>query len=406
MEFQEYALPSGIKCILKKIKSPVVYSSLTVNVGTRDEEINEHGIAHLIEHMMFKGTKKRKIFHINSLLDNVGGELNAFTTKEETVVHATTLKRDFSKAIDLISDVFFNSIYPEKEFSKELGVIIDEINAYKDSPSELIFDDFEDIIFAGSSLGRNILGTKKQLKKISRNDIINFRNKNYSTDKMIFAVVGDITFNRFKQLCDKFLGSIEANHNTTIRATIPEYTRIDKVIDKRTYQTHCLIGGRSVSYDNKARIPLALLVNMLGGSSANSRLSSLLREKHGLTYNVEANLTTYQETGLVSIYFSADKNNTERCRELIDKELQTLMTTELTKTQLHMAQRQLIGQMTIASESIENYMLSSARSYMLYGNVLNNEELTKKVFGITASDIMDVANLVFNKNNLSTLTYK
>lgn len=406
MEFQIYELPSGIKCIIRRVKSAVVYSSLTVNVGTRDEQENEHGVAHLIEHLMFKGTEKRRIFHINSLLDNVGGELNAYTTKEETVVHSTVLKKDFAKAVDLISDIVFHSIYPEKEFAKEVNVIIDEINAYRDSPSELIFDDFEDLIFAGSPLGRNILGTKKQLRKTTRDRVLHFIDRNYATDKMVFAVVGDISFERFKKLCDTYLCDIPKRTSDIVRVAPPAYVRSDQEIDKHTFQVHSIIGGRAPSFCDKKRIPLTLLLNILGGSSANSRLSLLLREKHGLTYNVESNFTTYQDTGLCSIYFSADSANVSQCRELIRKELDTVMKNKLTPIQLHTAQRQLIGQMTIAAENGEAYMLSAARSFMLYGMVQTAAEMAKTVDAITAEEVLDVANEFFVENNFSTLTYK
>lgn len=406
MEFQIYELPSGIRCIIRRVKSAVVYSSLTVNVGTRDEMEQEHGVAHLIEHLMFKGTEKRRIYHINSLLDNVGGELNAYTTKEETVVHSTVLKKDFSKAVDLISDIVFHSSYPEKEFSKEVNVIIDEINAYRDSPSELIFDDFEDLVFAGSSLGRNILGTRKQLRKTTREDVLRFIDQNYATDKMVFAVVGDISFERFKKLCDTYLGGVPRRTSELVRVVPPAYVRTDKEVDKHTFQTHAMLGGRAPSFCDKKRIPLTLLLNILGGSSANSRLSLLLREKHGLTYNVESNFTTYQDTGLWSIYFSADSANVARCRELISQELHTVMTDKLTPIQLHTAQRQLIGQMTIASENGEAYMLSAARSFMLYGAVQSAADMAKTVNSITAEEVLEVANEFFVESNLSTLTYK
>lgn len=406
MEYKVYEMPSGIRCILKQIKSPVVYCSFTVNAGTRDELESEHGIAHLIEHLMFKGTEHRRIFHINSLLDNVGGELNAFTTKEETVVHASVLRKDFAKAVDLISDIVFHSIYPETEFAKEVSVIIDEINAYKDSPSEQIYDDFEDMVFSGSSLGRNILGTKKQLKKFRREDILRFRERNYCTDKMVFAVVGNVRYDRFVQLCDRYFGDVEAHTGCPARISPPAYQRVDKIVDKHTYQTHCMIGGRGYDYKDKKRFPLALLTNVLGGSSANSRLNTLLREKRGLTYNVEANFTTYYDAGLVSVYFGADNGNSEECLELIREELKKMRDTKMTETQLHRAKNQLIGQMIISSEATENYMLNSARSFLLYGTVQTPPELAAAVNSVTAGEILNVANEIFREDNLSTLLYK
>ena len=405
-EFETYILPSGIKCILKQTKNQTVYCALMTNTGTRDELENEHGIAHFLEHMFFKGTAHRKPHHINSLLDNVGGELNAYTAKEETVVHSTVLKRDFAKAVDLISDVYFNSTFPQLEIEKERGVILDEINSYKDSPSEMIFDDFEDIIFEGSSLGRNILGTKKSLKKIKTDDFNNFIERNYSSTETVFMAMGNISFERFKTVCNKYLGEYPTKKSDKVRLELPSYTPKSVDMKKNTFQVHTIMGSRAYKFNDSKRVALALFSNMLGGPSANSILNSLLREKHGLTYGVENNFATYSDTGIASIYFSCDKENHDQCMELIHSQLKRFRETSMTSAQLSRAKKQLIGQLTISSDNNENYMLSNAKSFLMYGDIDTVEHSHGKITAISPSSILDVANEIFDPNNLSQLIYR
>ena len=397
--------PSGIRAILLRTKSPVIHCGMTVGCGSRNETERQHGTAHLIEHMLFKGTERRRMYHINSLLDNVGGELNAFTTKEETVVHASVLKHDFSKAVDLITDVLFRSTFCQNEIDKEVGVILDEINSYKDSPSELIFDDFEDMIFAGSSLGHNILGDRKHLKKIRRNDILDFIGNNYDTGRMVFAVTGDITPRRFRAVCEKYFSGIAPNHPVRTDASLAPYRPETRNLKKNTYQTHAMIGGRAYSHFDSRRVTLALLVNMLGGSSANTILSLLLREKHGLTYNVEANFSTYNDCGAASVYFSCEEKQSEQCFRLIEGELKKLRTQPLSSLQLGRAKKQFIGQLAIAGENRESYMLSCGRNFMLFNEIDTDKETFDKIMGIRASEVTEVAEEVFAPANLSTLIY-
>lgn len=405
-EFITYTLPSGIKCVLKQTSSQTVYCALMTNTGTRDELVNEHGIAHFLEHMFFKGTKHRKPYHINSLLDNVGGELNAYTAKEETVVHATILKRDFPKAADLIVDVFFNSIFPQVEIDKEYGVILDEINAYKDSPAEMIFDDFEDLVFEGSSLGRNILGTKKSLKKVKTVDFHKFIDRNYSTENSVFMVMGNISIKRFQAVCDKYLGAIPAKSSSRTREILPAYIPRTVEIKKNSYQIHTIIGARAYSFNDSRRIALALLSNILGGPSANSILNVLLREKHGLTYGVENNFSIYSDSGIASIYFSCDKENHTKCIDLINSVLKQMREKEISATQLSRAKKQLIGQLTISSDNNESYLISSGKSFLMYGDIDTMERSHFRVGTITAKDILDVANDIFSPENLTTLIYR
>lgn len=405
MNFEYYELPSGIRCILKRVKSPVVYCSLTIGTGSRDEAENEHGMAHLIEHMLFKGTSKRKSYHINSLLDNVGGEINAYTTKEETVIHTTSLKGDVRRAVDLITDVAFNSLYDQKEIDKEVRVIIDEINSYKDSPSEQIYDDFEDMVFGGSTLGRSILGTRKSLTKIKNEDVKRFVAAKYNTDNIVFAVIGDISLRRFKDICDLYLQKVPENRRKHSRIAPSEMKCQNIVVNKRTHQVHSMIGGRSYPFNSNKRVATALALNILGGPSANSRLNLLLREKYALTYNVEANYTSYCDTGLVTIYFSCDPENLDKSRELITGEIELMKREPLSAIKLIRAKKQLIGQLTISSESSEGYMLSCAKSYLLFGEVDTPTKINDAIMAVTSEDIMEVMSEIFSSSNRSSLTY-
>lgn len=390
---------------MKRVKSPVVYSSLTIGTGSRDEEESEHGMAHLIEHTLFKGTAKRRSYHINSLLDNVGGEMNAYTTKEETVIHTVSLKGDIRRSVDLITDVAFNSLYEQKEIDKEIKVITDEINSYKDSPSEQIYDDFEELVFEGSDLGRSILGTKRGLKKIKTENIKNFVRSKYNTDKMVFAIIGDITPHRFRLICDQYFGLIPENRRSHKREE-PQINQCkDVVVNKRTYQVHSIIGGRAYPSASDKRVATALALNILGGASANSRLNITLREKHALTYNVEANYTAYCDSGLVAIYYSCDKEDIEESKTLIFNEIKQMQTVPLTAGQLRIAKKQLIAQLTISAENIEAYMLSCAKSYLLFGEVDSPAKINKAIEKVNAEDILTVMQELFANNNIFSLTY-
>lgn len=406
MEYQYLNLPNGIRCVLHRIKSPVLYCGLTIGAGTRDEKQHEHGIAHFIEHLLFKGTTHRKAYHINTLLDNGGGELNAYTTKEETVIHATVLKSDFAKAANLISDVVFNSLFNPYDIEKECGVITDEINSYKDSPSELIFDDFEDMIFSGCSLGRSILGSKRNISRFKSNYFKEFTKRCYTTDKMVFAVVGNISTARFEAIAMASFGHIAASCRTYQVEEVPQYLPQQKTVAKGTYQTHAIIGTRGYNHIQSKRAALALLINILGGPSANSRLNNSLREKNGLSYSVEAGYTSYNNTGLASIYFGCDKENTEQCILLVEAELEKLRQVSITPSQLSTAKRQFTGQLILGQDSWESVMLAISKSLLIYNRIEQLKDITNRIDAITASELQQVAQEIFAKDRLSTLIYK
>lgn len=406
MVFETHTLANGIRLIHRSIATNVAHCGITLNTGSRDEMEDQWGMAHFIEHMIFKGTEKRRAYHILSRMEDVGGEINAYTTKEETCVYATYLDRHYERALELLSDITFNSVFPEKEMEKEKEVIIDEINSYKDSPSELIFDDFEELLFKKDSFGRNILGTPKNIKAFTREDVQKFIQDNYHTDQMVISSVGNIPFKKLVHQVEKHFGSIPANLRHTSRQRPNSYKPDTQTLVKNTYQTHCIIGNVAYDLMNDKRVVLSLLSNILGGPGMNSRLNLSLREKYGLAYNIESNYSPYIDTGVLGVYFGTDKENLERCYQLILKEMEKLRNTPLGMLQLKKAKNQMVGQIAISSENNENLMLSIGKSFMLYNKVDSLKEVFDKVEGITASQLMEVANEILNKDQLTTLIYK
>ena len=375
-----------------------------INAGTRDERKGEEGIAHFTEHGFFKGTEHRKAYQVNCRLENLGGELNAFTSKEDTTVHATVLRGDFTKAVELLADVVFHSTFPDKELDKEREVILDEINTYRDSPNDDIYDSFEDLIFAGSELGHNILGTPRSLKGIDSAAIHRFRQRTHTTDKMVFASIGNISPNRIKEIAERYLGCYAPTKREFERVAPVVVAPFEKVLNKRTHQAHCIIGARAYNLADQRRLPYALLTNILGGPCANSRLNVSVRERNGLTYNIGAAYSSLSDCGLASIYFSSDHENSDRCREIINKEIKRLQESALTTRQLSMAKRQFIAQLAIVNEGAEGYMMGAGKSLLAYGEVDTLEESYRKINAVTASEIMEVANDVWAEH--SVLLYK
>lgn len=404
MEFYTYTLSNGIRCIHKRVKSSVTYCALTTNVGSRDELESEHGIAHFTEHTLFKGTEHRKAYHINCRLENLGGELNAFTTKEETVIHATTLKGDFAKAAELISDIIFKSTFPQHEVEKEREIIIDEINSYKDSPSERIYDDFEDILFSGSSLGHNILGTKNSVARCDRDNIKSFVERTYNTNQMVFSSIGNFSPKSFERVMNRYFADFSSSSRSFEREKPIAHTPFEKTTNHNTHQAHCMLGNRAYGISDPKRTTLSLLINILGGPSANSLLNISVREKNGLSYNIEAGYTPFSDSGIAAIYFGTDKDKTERCIELVSKQLQKIKDDSLTPRQLSMAKKQFIGQLAISLESNEGYMLGAGKSYLVYNEVDSLDAIYKKILSISREEIREVANEIFTDTSL--LIYK
>ena len=404
MEFYTYRLPNGIRGIHRQVKGAVAHCALVVDAGSRDERTGEYGLAHFTEHAFFKGTQRRRAWQVNCRLENLGGELNAFTTKEDTTIHATTLRSDFPKAAELIADVAFRSVYPDRELEREKEVIADEINTYKDSPADMIYDTFEDMLFAGSELGHNILGRKAALMRYDGDAIRRFTARTHTTDRMVFASIGNIPARQAEAVAMRCFGGEPATERGFARSVPAATEPFRKTVCRHTHQTHCIIGGRAYGIGEEKRLPLALVTNILGGPCANSLLNVVVREKNGLSYNIEASYTPYSDTGIVAIYFSSENGNTAQCIDLIEGELHRLRTTPLTARQLSMAKKQFIAQLAISSESNEGYMLGAGKSFLTHDDVDTMEQVYAKVRSLTAVQLTEVAEEVFS--GMSRLIYK
>lgn len=405
MEYQYHTLKNGIRVIHRQVEGKVSHCGVLVNTGSRDESDTENGIAHLIEHLIFKGTNKRKAHHVLSRIENIGGELNAFTTKEETCIYASFLSVYYEHSLELFADVAFNSTFPQKEIEKEKDVIIDEINSYYDSPGELIFDDFEDLLFKGHSLGRNILGTIENVERISRQDILRFVKSRYSTDELVIASVGQIDFNRLIYLAEKHFGNIAASPRRYTRDSFSGYIPSNSVLKKNSYLSHCVMGNVAYERNHPEKITLLLLTNYLGGPALNSKLSMQIREKHGYAYSVEAMYQPYTDTGVFNIYIGADSNYVNKSIKLAKRELTKLRTDKLGTMQLHRAKKQIAGQLAISGESNLNEMLGIAKAYMHKPRVKTIDEIITEIEKVTSDRIIDVANEIFDPGQLSTLIY-
>ncbi len=404
--YEYFTLNNGIRVIHKQADGKVAHLGVVINTGSRDEKESEHGIAHFIEHVIFKGTHKRKAYHVISSLENVGGEIDAYTTKEETTIYAAFLKEYYVRAMELFADILFNSSFPEKELEKEKEVILDEINSYKDSPADLIFDDFEELIFKGHPIGRNILGEPKSLKKYNRNNLLTFIKNNYHTNQMVICSVGDVKFSALKKWAEKYFGEFEENKRKNRRKVLNGYKASTKQVIKDTYQAHCVMGNRAYSIKDKKRLPLELLNNILGGPGMNSRLNLALREKHGFTYNIESFYNPYTDTGIIGIYFGTEKEKVERSLKIINHEIKQLQNKPLGILQLERAKKQLMGQMAIGSENKSSLMLNIGRSYLLFNKVDSLDKVYKMINAITTKQLLEVANEAFDFDKMSMLVFK
>lgn len=404
--YNQYTLPNGLRVIHESSLSKVAYCGFAVDAGTRDELEGEQGMAHFVEHLVFKGTKKRKAWHILNRMENVGGDLNAYTNKEETVIYSAFLTEHFGRAFELLTDIVFHSTFPQREIEKETEVIIDEIQSYEDNPSELIFDDFEDLIFRGHPLGRNILGNPQQLKTFRSQDVVSFTSRFYRPDNMVFFVLGNFDFRQVVRWAEKLLMDIPSIKVDNCRTSPPLYVPENLVVHKDTHQAHIMIGARGYNaYDDK-RTALYLLNNMLGGPGMNSRLNVALRERRGLVYNVESNLTSYTDTGTFCIYFGCDPKDADLCTRLVYKELKRMRDVKMSLTQLAAAKKQLIGQIGVASDNNESNALGMGKTFLHYHKCESSEAVFKRIEQITPEILLEVSNEMFAQDYLSTLIYR
>lgn len=405
-DYFSHILPNGLRIVHLPSASPVSYCGFAVNAGTRDEEMDEFGLAHFVEHMIFKGTEKRKSWHILNRMENVGGELNAYTTKEETFVYSIFMEEHFRRAFELLSDLVFHSQFPEQEIEKEVDVILDEINSYEDSPSELIFDEFENLLFDGHALGHNILGNEQSLLGFGSESGKSFMRRFYAPENMVFFSMGRIPFKKIVQMAESTLSDIAFPLAARNRTAPGELLPVSRQIHKDTHQAHVLIGGRAYSMHDEKRLPLFLLNNLLGGPGMNNRLNVSLREKNGLVYNVESNVTSYTDTGLASIYFGTDPKNKEKAIRLVYKELAKLREVKLTATQLAAAKKQVIGQLGVSGDNREGLFLGLGKSFLHYNRYDTLPEVFAKVEKLTAGEIREVANEIFAPERLFSLIFQ
>lgn len=396
---------NGIRLLYSYDNSPVVYCGFAINAGTRDEEVNEYGIAHLIEHLLFKGTNKRNSLQIIKRLEEVGGELNAYTTKEETFIYSVVPQKYAERAIELLSDIVFNSVFPENQIKKEREVIFEEIEMYNDTPSELIFDDLEDLMFANSSLGHNILGTKKSLSKINSSDCIAFVKRCYTTDNMLFFLQGNIDENKFLKLTEKYICHTATRREFSRNSPNP-YLPQNVVCNKNTNQTHCLIGNLTLSLSDDNTHSLTLLNNILGGTSLTSKLNLAIRERNGWVYSIDSSLNLYSDIGIWSIYFGCSESNYKKCIGLIHSELGKLTDKAIPAKQLEKYKQQLYGQMLINFQNKENYILSSAKIALHLNKAVSMEQTFERMQQVCPEDIQILASQLFDNKRFTTLKYQ
>jgi predicted Zn-dependent peptidase len=406
MDLTYHTLPNGIRMVHCLTASEVAHCGVIINAGSRDELPGEHGMAHFIEHMLFKGTTHRKAYHILSRLEDVGGELNAYTTKEETALHASFLKEHYPRAMELIADLLFSSTFPPAEIEKEKEVIMEEINSYLDNPAEYIFDEFEEMVFPGQPIGRNILGKPETIRTITGETIRRFIHNNYSTDQMVFCSVGAISPDNIKYLFEKYFMNAQAINGIRRRKSEYRYIPVTRERNMDTYQNHCIIGNIGYDLHHDKRMGLFILNNILGGQGMNSRLNLSLREKRGYAYNVESLYNPYSDTGLITIYFGTDTRNLEKSIDLTLAELDKLRRQPLGTLQLSRARNQIRGYLARAYENHESLMLSLGKSLQIFDRIDSMPELFRKIDAVTTSDLVEIAEIVFDRSSLSTLIYR
>ena len=406
-KYNTFTLENGLRIIHLPADSQVVYCGYQIAAGTRDELTGEEGLAHFCEHMTFKGTSRRNALQIINALEGVGGELNAFTNKEDTVFYAAISKEHFSQAVNVLTDIVFHSQFPQHELDKEVEVICDEIESYNDSPAELIYDEFENLIFKGHPLGHNILGNAEQLRTYQTCDLLRFSSRNYRPDNAIFFVYGQIDFKQIIKLLKKQdFGLFEISDKTNSDCILSHYQPTTLTIEKGTHQSHVMLGTRAYDIHHPLRIPLYLLNNILGGPGLNARLNLSLRERNGLVYTVESMMVSYGDTGMWSIYFGCDPHDVKKCLRLVRRELDKMMQKPLSVIQLRNAKRQLKGQIAIACDNHEQFALDFGKSFLHYGWEKDITHLYDSIDKVTSEDIQKVANELFATERLTTLIFK
>ncbi|GAB2558781.1 M16 family metallopeptidase [Spirosoma aerophilum] len=405
-DYEVHTLPNGIRIAHKQIPhTQIAHCGIMLDIGSRDEQPHQQGLAHFWEHMAFKGTEKRKSYHIITRLETVGGELNAYTTKEKVCFHASVLDAHFEKATELLADITFHSIFPEKQIERERGVILEEMAMYYDSPEDAIQDDFDELVFPNHALGGNILGTIDTVSSFKREDLQQFIAENYDTSRIVFASVSKLSFKQVVNVAEKYFRDVPVQHSARKRKQptdyVPRHTRVERPIT----QAQCALGRPAYGLTDPRRLPFFMLVNLLGGPGMNSRLNMNLREKYGLVYSIDASYTPYLDTGFLGIYFGTDPKKVDKAQALIIKELKRLREQPLTTLQLHQTKEQLIGQLAMAEESNNSFMLMMAKSLLDIDRVEALNDIFSDIKAVTAEQLQDLALEVFHEDQFSFLTF-
>lgn len=400
-----HTLSNGIRIVFSQNNSTVTHSGVYINIGSRDEQGSNEGMAHFIEHTLFKGTQHRKSFHILNRIDGVGGELNAFTTKEETCIYASSLNIHLERCLELFADILFHSTFPKNEIEKEKDVVLEEINSYKDYPSEQIYDDFEERIFEGHSLSHNILGSRKNVKHFTTESIQQFFQNHYTTDRMVISIVGPADFKKVVRLCEKYFGDYPCRTSLADRSSSPTLRHFDLTLNKHAHQMHALVGCPAPNAFDEKKVAFTLMNNLLGGPAMNSRLNVAVREKHGFCYTIESQYTPFSDTGLFYIYAGIEAEAKEKFLTIVHEELKKLRNKPLSTLQLHAAQQQFIAQMAISNEQALNEMQSIGKAYMVYDHVDTLEEMAHDIMSVSASQVQDLANELFTDESFSYLYF-
>ena len=421
----QFSTANGIRVLHFADTMPISYVGVAIDAGTRDELPNESGMAHFVEHLLFKGTKRRRSWHIINWLESVGGQLDAYTTKEETYIYATVPTEYTERALELLADVVLNSTFPENEIEKERDVVLDEIQSYNDSPSELIYDEFEELLFPHDPIGRNILGTEQSLETFTSEQIQTFVRRNYTFDRMVIFAMGNIKFDWLLKKVEKYFHNAQycppvlggravggggsqfsiLNSQFSTRQAPQLYTPTHRTTPRDTYQAHCIIGNRCIPMTSNERLTMLLLNNILGGPNMSSRLNLALRERNGLCYTIESNVTNYTDTGVWNIYFGCDPRNLAKAKRLCMQQLDLLCTKPLNDKQLTIAKRQLRGQVLIGNQNKENLILGLSKAYLHGLELKPDSEHFQFIDSLTPSDLQSLAQRIFNPDQLSTLIY-
>jgi predicted Zn-dependent peptidase len=406
MDYHLFTLSNGLRVVFKPEALPIAHACIVINAGTRDESPEQFGIAHFTEHLIFKKTAKRSTNQILNRLELVGADLNAYTTKEYTCIHASFLNEHLNRTLDLFEDIIFHSTFPENEIEKEKGIILDEIASYQDSPEDAIADDFEDLIYVDHELGHNILGDEKSLVGLSKKDFEKFAKDYYQPENMVIGITGNYSYNKIKKIVERYYGDLP-NHSHNQKRTTPRAGTPRKLIlDRPINQVHYMLGSKGYSMHDPKKTGLMVLNNMLGGIGMSSRLNLEIREKHGIAYTIESNYTTYSDTGIFSVYFGTETDKMQQAYKLVLKEFKKLRDKKLSANQLKQSKNKFIGQIALGEENRIALIIAMAKNIIDYGDVETLPKIYERINNVTADDIWNISNEILDPNNLNSLIFQ